>query len=354
MHSTEPDSPEAVVALVMGAFAEPALGIDREGRIRLCNAAAARLLATEAGDLIGRPLMDLVPEAGRDAHWQALTGLAAGEGKGPVPLAAWRGDGTETKVELYLTGLGPPGPPQAPGQGDLAALAVLTPVGEPADLAAHPVLTRFLQAIVDASLDGVLAVSRDRRVLAVNRRFHELWNLPPGSVRPGTPSPSLAESQRSQIVDPDRFEAAIAWGHEHPYQGQTLEVELRDGRVIEGYSAPILDGQGVYLGRVWHLHDETQRRVERLRTEELMAQLRAAEQAQRFLLETSAVLAAATGLADTLESLARVAVPALADLCLIDVTDDRGAIARMAVVHADPRQQHLAARPRQFPPDPAG
>jgi hypothetical protein len=85
-----------------------------------------------------------------------------------------------------------------------------------------------------------------------------------------------------------------------------------------------------------------------------MEQLRAAEQAQRFLLDASEVLAAATGLADTLESLARVAVPTLADLCLIDITDERGGIIRMAAVHANPELQHLAVKLRAFPPDPAG
>lgn len=343
----------AGAARLVEAFSEAAIGIDWDGCIRLCNAAAARLLDVDPERLVGRPLLELIPERLRPAHREAFahfvaTGAGRLVGAGPARLPALRTDGTETEVELCLTALGPP------GVGGLAALAVLVPVEEPADLSSHPVLARFLQAIVDASVDGVLAVSRDRRVIAVNRRFHDLWNLPPGSVRPGERSPSLGELQRSQMVDPDTFERAIAWGHEHPHQGQTVEVELLDGRVIEGYSAPIVDAQGTYLGRVWHLHDETKRRAEQHRLEQLMEQLRAAEQAQRFLLDASEVLAAASGLKETLESLARVAVPTLADLCLIDVTDDRGGIERMAAVHADPAQAELAARLRSYPPDPAG
>lgn len=225
-----------------------------------------------------------------------------------------------------------------------------TPVG----LASHPGLAQFLQAIVEASADGVLVVSADQRVLAVNRRFHDLWNLPPGSVQVGDSSPALGRAQRSQIVDPTAFDGALAWGHSHPYQAQALEVPLVDGRTITGYAAPIIDPVGAYLGRVWHIHDETERRTQQRERDRLMEQLQTAERAQQFLLDASAVLAEATGLAETLESLAWVAVPALADLCLIDVNEERGGIVRMASVHADPERRELAARLRDYPPDPAG
>jgi GAF domain-containing protein len=57
---------------------------------------------------------------------------------------------------------------------------------------------------------------------------------------------------------------------------------------------------------------------------------------QAFLLEAAAAVSNASTFAESLHRLASVAVPRMADLCLIDVWDGRGGISRMAAVHADP------------------
>jgi PAS domain-containing protein len=51
--------------------------------------------------------------------------------------------------------------------------------------------TALLTAQIDSAPQAVLAVSDDRKVLACNRRFEELWGLAPGSVKVGGPSPAL-------------------------------------------------------------------------------------------------------------------------------------------------------------------
>jgi serine phosphatase RsbU (regulator of sigma subunit) len=216
----------------------------------------------------------------------------------------------------------------------------------------RPALSRFLQAIVEAAREGVVAVSPDRRVLAVNRRFCDIWRLPPDAVRVGEESPALGQAQRSQIVDPDRFEAAIVWGHEHPHETQLLDVPLVDGRVIEGYAAPIIDDEGTYLGRVWYMHDDTERRVVEQQKADLLEQLREAQRVQRFLLDASAVLARTTGFAETLEALAHIAVPALADICVIDIVNEQDGIDRIASVSRDPVHAAAAALLAGYPPDP--
>ncbi|HVV75356.1 MAG TPA: SpoIIE family protein phosphatase [Mycobacteriales bacterium] len=216
------------------------------------------------------------------------------------------------------------------------------------------ILSSFLQAIVEASPDGVLAISPDRRILAVNRRFQEMWALPDDLVQIGGRSPALSNEQRSLIADPSAFEAAIRWGHDHPGQAQALELLLKDGRIIEGYADGIIDDNGTYLGRVWYMHDATARRTGERERAALTAQLAAVERSQRFLLQAADALARTSGFAETLRALAEVAVPTLGDLCLIDVIDDKGRVTRVAAVHADPELRSLAARLRAWPPDPHG
>lgn len=219
---------------------------------------------------------------------------------------------------------------------------------------AGPPPADFLAAIVEAAPDGVLAISPDRRILAVNRRFQEMWSLPDDAVRVGGTSPALNQDQRALLVDPEGFDAAIQWGHDHPAEPQVLEIALADGRTFEGYGAGIVDGEGNYHGRVWYLHDATTRR--RIESERLALtdRLAAAERSQRFLLAAADALARTTGLSETLRALAEVAVPTLGDLCLIDILEESGAVVRMAAVHAEPRMRTVAERLREWPPDPAG
>jgi PAS domain S-box-containing protein len=60
-----------------------------------------------------------------------------------------------------------------------------------------------------------------------------------------------------------------------------------------------------------------------------------------FLAEASAALSASLDFETILQTVARLAVPTLADWCQIDLVDNAGAIHRIAVAHADPAQERL-------------
>src|SRR5262249_49712093 len=75
------------------------------------------------------------------------------------------------------------------------------------------------------------------------------------------------------------------------------------------------------------------------RTGELTASYRQREEAQRFLNEASAVLSASLDYEITLWSLARAAVPHLADCCVVDVVQEDGQIRRVSVAHVDPDKE---------------
>lgn len=85
-----------------------------------------------------------------------------------------------------------------------------------------------------------------------------------------------------------------------------------------------------------------------------------AEARLAFLAEAGALLASSLDDETTLERLARVSVPAVADLCLIDMWDDPdrpagSTIRRVAAAHADPAADlRVQAHLRNFPPDPNG
>ena len=83
-------------------------------------------------------------------------------------------------------------------------------------------------------------------------------------------------------------------------------------------------------------------------------QLESARGQLAFLAEASAVLGSSLDYETTLASVARLAVPALADWCVIDVVDDVGSVRRVASVCANPGPRRAG---RGIPPElsnPAG
>ncbi|MGH9126843.1 MAG: SpoIIE family protein phosphatase [Acidimicrobiales bacterium] len=212
-----------------------------------------------------------------------------------------------------------------------------------------------LMAQIESAPQAILAVSAERKVLACNRRFEELWCLEPGSVTVGGESPALLTSSLSQVRDPEAFEAAIRWGHAHRHELQQLDVALLDGRVIEGVSAPLLDAAGTYYGRIWFLADTTEQRRAETERASLLERLQTVQRSQNFLLLAAGVLARASGYAETLRELAAIAVPTLGDICLIDVIGESGNLERVAARHVDPSRQSLVDElGRLYPPDPKG
>ncbi|MBD2100294.1 GAF domain-containing protein [Leptolyngbya sp. FACHB-261] len=102
---------------------------------------------------------------------------------------------------------------------------------------------------------------------------------------------------------------------------------------------------------------------ERQRTESPQAQLlqaqtarveaEAAQQQATFLAEASQVLASSLDYQTTLRSIAELAVPALADWCVVDVVEEDGQICRLGASHVDPAKQVILQELRQrYPLDP--
>lgn len=93
---------------------------------------------------------------------------------------------------------------------------------------------------------------------------------------------------------------------------------------------------GQALERVW-LYEETARQAAR----------------SAFLLDAARLMSAATGVTETVERLAQLAVPRLADVCVIDLLTEHGWV-RPAARHADPERQHLTDRLRAVHLPPSG
>ncbi len=179
--------------------------------------------------------------------------------------------------------------------------------------------------------------------------------LPADSIALGGDADQLLKACLALVADPDALVAHLAQGRDKPADTFLLELEMKDGRILSGTSSPILDRHAVVLGRVWYLRDDTERRAQE--AEQLLAldELLAGHEHQVFLLQAAEIISQGDSYGDTLERLAQVAVPVLADLCLVDALTMDGRVVRMAARHSDPALQPLVDDlATKYAPDPTG
>ncbi len=148
--------------------------------------------------------------------------------------------------------------------------------------------------------------------------------------RPFVASPNIAAYAEWQFASPsgvqllpEEFPLARSILHGERVVGEPFRVARGDGTrgFVTVSSTPILDRDGRIIAAVATVYDVTEQR----RSEESL----------RFLAEASSILAASLDYEDTLPTIAKLAVPFLADACIIDVIGQAGEVRRVAAVHRD-------------------
>ncbi|MBI5170969.1 MAG: PAS domain S-box protein [Candidatus Eisenbacteria bacterium] len=112
------------------------------------------------------------------------------------------------------------------------------------------------QATIESATDGILVVDTHGHWVGFNRRFLDMWRIPPELANAGDDARVLAHV-RGMLEDPAGFLARIEELYAHPEASSFDELTFRDGHIFERYSLPqMLDGRPV--GRVWSFRDVTE------------------------------------------------------------------------------------------------
>ena len=131
----------------------------------------------------------------------------------------------------------------------------------------------------ETSIDGILLVDEHDNIITYNRRFLELWGIPPDLVAAGVDEPVL-QLVASRVADRGGFLARVRYLYQHREETSREELLLLDGRSFDRYSSPIMAADGKYFGRVWYFRDITEQK----RMEEAV---RGSEERYRRLVEHS-------------------------------------------------------------------
>lgn len=129
-----------------------------------------------------------------------------------------------------------------------------------------------LNATLNATADGILAVNAERKVLFYNQKFLELWNIPQICVV--LDEETLISLAMKQLSDPELFLREVQrLYNSNEYSFDT--ICFKDGKVLERYSAPVRQGDSLSQSRVWSFRDVTERK----RAEEELQQAKVAAEA---------------------------------------------------------------------------
>jgi PAS domain S-box-containing protein len=188
-----------------------------------------------------------------------------------------------------------------------------------------------LRLVTDALPALVSYIDRDHTYRFVNEAYQH-WFDRPADQMVGRALPDVLGEAAYEHVRP-HLEAALA-GRRASYEAE-LTYARGGTRFVHADYVPDVAPDGSVRGVVALVTDQTARRR--------------AEDAARVLADAGNVLASSLDHQVTLDRLARLAVPAIADLCNVDIRDagadpaaPNGGLRRLAIVAADAGQERLA------------
>ena len=95
----------------------------------------------------------------------------------------------------------------------------------------------MLAATLESTADGILVVDENGRIVSYNRRFTEMWRIPPHVLEAHDDSQVLA-LVLAQLRDREAFSTKVADLHVDPDADSHDVLEFHDGRLFERNSLP--------------------------------------------------------------------------------------------------------------------
>lgn len=202
------------------------------------------------------------------------------------------------------------------------------------------------ESLINSSRDGIFAFDREYRYTLWNAALEQLTGIPKARLLGRCAFevfPFLKE-----IGEERHFYDAL--------QGKNIVTQdrsytlLQTGRrgFFECHYSPLYHPSGAIVGGLATLRDVTGRkraereRAERVREQAARAEAETAQRRLIFLSEAGALLSGSLDYPTTLANVARLAVPFLADWCVIHMLGPDGALSQLATVHSDPSKVEMA------------
>jgi PAS domain S-box-containing protein len=338
----QPESVQAILGIADNAF----VSLDVDGRVLEWNPRAEELFGYSREEALGAILADLiVPDRYRDAHLEGLARVRrtgeTGVLRRQLGVEAMRRDGSELPVEISVTVV---------REDDRPVLHAWI-----RDVPERTELLRELEAqlrrarpgfaeILDVLAEAVTIRDPHHHIVYANpaawrqmgfASLEQMQRQPPQSIF----SDYVVHGEHGEEVTMDQIPSVrlLAGETAEPLLIRTIHRRTGELRWQLLKAAPIRDEEGQPIASVMIIEDITRERIAELR--------------DRFMARASETLMSSIDYEETLRNVAWLAVPEIADWCVVELVDERGTRQQLVVAHRDPAKLELAERLRRFEPE---
>jgi PAS domain S-box-containing protein len=225
--------------------------LDGDGTISYSSPSTLRITGYDPRDLIGKNMLDYVHPLDRERVKHAFGEVCARTNPNiPTEYRIRHADGHYIDVEAI-----------ASNQLDIPAIEGIVTTTRPiTERKRREEEIAFMNAILSAqqetSLDGILIVDDGGKIINYNRKFPEIWGIPEALLASKIDE-SVLLHVNEQLAGPEAFLARVRYLYDHREEKSFEELLLKDGRVLERFSAPVSGESGKYYGRIWYFRDIT-------------------------------------------------------------------------------------------------
>ncbi|MDR3690074.1 MAG: PAS domain S-box protein [Fimbriimonas sp.] len=119
--------------------------------------------------------------------------------------------------------------------------------------------TACLEAQVHSSADGIIVVDNHEKVVLQNEKSFDIWEIPV-EKRNCTDFDVQRQLMLTLIEDLGPVETTIKAIRKDPHFSVQDEIALKNGKVVERFTAPVIGVDGTYYGRLMSFRDLTERK----------------------------------------------------------------------------------------------
>src|SRR5215208_3815036 len=300
-----------------------------DGIITDWNRGAKKIYGYSAQEVLGKPINILVPPDRPNEIPMILERLRRGEAIEHYETVRVTKDGRRLDISLTIS-------PIRNSAGKIVGASTIARNITERTRAEEALKEseRLYRTVIEQATENIFLVDAEtRRIVESNSAFQETLGYTEEELRSMTLYDIVAADRKS--IDSnirlilEQKQRSVGERKYRRKDGSLVDVEVSVSTILRNGRETLCD--------VAHDITESKRR----------------EEAQRFLAEAGTTFSSSLDYRTTLASVARLAVPYLADWCVVDILEEDGSLDRLAMTHQDPEKVALARElEERYPPEP--